>query len=140
METGMLNREISDILASLGHTDELIVADAGFPLPLGVRVADLSLAAGKPTVPEVVQEILKYFSVEKIVLADETRAVSPSCFEKLTGLFGADAQVETMSHSAFKLHSRQVKAVIRTGDFTAYANILLVSGSGDRWYKEKSGG
>jgi len=33
--------------------------------------------------------------------------------------------------------SGQVKAVIRTGDFTAYSNILLVSGGGGRWYLEK---
>jgi L-fucose mutarotase/ribose pyranase (RbsD/FucU family) len=49
-ETGFLNREISDVISMMGHMDELIVCDAGFPIPLGVRVVDISLAKDKPTV------------------------------------------------------------------------------------------
>ncbi|MHC4665637.1 MAG: RbsD/FucU domain-containing protein [Planctomycetota bacterium] len=45
--------------------------------------------------------------------------------------------VETMPHSQFKQRSKTVKAVICTGDFTAYSHVLLVSGAGDRWYVEK---
>jgi len=52
-------------------------------------------------------------------------------------LFGADVPVEWVTHPQIKAMSHQVKAVIRTGDFTAYANVILVSGAGPRWFCEK---
>ena len=41
-ETGAINREIEDALSTLGHTDEIIVCDAGFAIPVGVRTIDMS--------------------------------------------------------------------------------------------------
>jgi D-ribose pyranase len=136
-EIGFLNSDIADALSRLGHMDELIVCDAGFPIPLGVRTIDISLKVNQPTVAEVLTEILKYFSVEKIVLAHETRAHSPTQFACLTGLFDPGVAVETLPHSEFKQRSKGVKAVVRTGDFTAYSNILLVSAGGPRWFVEQ---
>ena len=135
-EIGLLNSEIADVIARLGHMDEMIVCDAGFPIPLGVRTVDIALAVNQPTVTEVLKVLLHDFSVEKIVIADETRAHSPSMFAEIIELFGPGVAVETEPHTAFKQRSRNVKAIIRTGDFTAYSNVLLVSGSGGRWYVE----
>ena len=136
-ETGFLNREISDVLSIMGHQDELIVCDAGFAIPLGVRTVDISLAKDKPTVLELLEELIKHFSVEKLILAEETKNVSPTKFKNIVALFPKDMPVETMPHTQFKQRSAKVKAVIRTGDFTAYSNVLLISGAGDRWYLEK---
>ena len=135
-EIGLLNSEIADVIARLGHMDEMIVCDAGFPIPLGVRTVDIALAVNQPTVTDVLTVLLDDFSVEKIVMADETRAHSPSRFAEIIELFGPDVEVGTEPHTAFKQRSRNVKAIIRTGDFTAYSNVLLVSGSGGRWYVE----
>ena len=136
-ETGIINNDICDILSGLGHTDEVIVCDAGFAIPLGVRTADISLAANKPTVPEVLAELKKHFSVEKLVISEETRKVVPTRFKQLAGAFGKGMPVEIISQNDLRARARHVKAVIRTGDFTAYSNILLVSGGGGRWYLEK---
>ncbi|MHC4477405.1 MAG: D-ribose pyranase [Planctomycetota bacterium] len=136
-ETGILNAAISDVISMMGHMDEMIVCDAGFPIPLGVRTVDIALSKDKPSVLELLAELKKHFSVEKLIMANETKQTSPSRFEAIVGVFGKDIPVETMPHSEFKQHSRTVKAVIRTGDFTAYSNVLLVSGAGDRWYCEK---
>ncbi len=136
-EIGLLNSDMADIISRLGHMDELVVCDAGFPIPLGVRTVDIALAVNRPTVPEVLKELLTVFSVEKIILADETQEHSPNRFAAYLSLFGDSVPVETMPHSVFKERSKGVKAVIRTGDFTAYANILLVSGAGDRWFVEQ---
>ena len=137
-EIGLLNREISDVISGLGHMDEMIICDAGFPIPLGVRTVDLALAVNQPMVMDVLKVLLQDFSVEKIVLADETKAHSPSRFAKIVDLFGSGVEVETEPHTSFKQRSKGVKAIIRTGDFTAYSNVLLVSGGGGRWYVEKS--
>jgi D-ribose pyranase len=136
-ETGIVNHEISDVFSMMGHMDELIVCDAGFPIPLGVRTVDIALAKNKPTVLQLLKELKRHFSVEKLVMANETKEISPARFDAIIDIFGKDMPVETMPHTEFKKHSKSVKAVIRTGDFTAYSNVLLVSGAGDRWYCEK---
>ena len=135
-ETGTINNDISDVLAMMGHMDELIVCDAGFPIPLDICTVDISLAKDKPTVLELLEVLKDHFSVEKLIMANETKETSPTRFKAITDIF-PDVPVETMPHSDFKKHSKTVKAVIRTGDFTAYSNVLLVSGPGDRWYCEK---
>jgi len=136
-ETGFLNQEISHVISIMGHMDELIVCDAGFPIPLGVQTVDISLAKDKPTVLELLEELIKHFSVEKLVMANETKDVSPTRFNAIAGFFPKNIPVETIPHTEFKQRSTKVKAIIRTGDFTAYSNVLLVSGAGDRWYVEK---
>lgn len=136
-ETGLLNIEISDAIAQLGHMDEVTICDAGIPIPAGIRTIDLALKVNQPTTLEVLTEILQHFSVEKTVLAEETQKHSPTIFARLTGLFDKDATMECVPHIEFKQRSKGVKAVVRTGDFTANANIPLVSGAGLRWCVEQ---
>ena len=135
-ETGIVNRDIAAILSEQGHGDLLMVVDAGFAIPLGVEVVDISLSENRPMVMDVLEELNKYFSVEKLIMSKETLQVSPSHFEKVSRAFGENVEVETVDHSELKLLSNEVKAVIRTGDFTAYGNVIMVSGAGDRWYLE----
>ena len=63
-ETGILNRDIAAELARMGHTDRLLIADAGLAIPDSTRVIDLSLAENVPTAVDVLKELLKHFSVE----------------------------------------------------------------------------
>lgn len=136
-EIGLLNSDIADVISRLGHMDEVIVCDAGFPIPLGVRTVDIALAVNQPTLLDVLPVLLGDFSVEKIVLAEEAQTHSPTRFAAITALFGPEVAVEIVPHTAFKQRSRSVKAIIRTGDFTAYSNVLLVSAGGPRWFVEQ---
>ena len=135
-EVGIINRDIAAVLTEQGHGDLLMVTDAGFAIPPEVEVIDLSLSENVPMVLEVLKELEKYFSVEKMYMSEETQEVNPSHFEKVSGAFGSGVEVETLPHKELKRLSREVKAAIRTGDFTAYGNVILVSGAGDRWYLE----
>ncbi|MCP4311272.1 MAG: D-ribose pyranase [Bacteroidetes bacterium] len=137
-EAGMLNRDISAVISEQGHGDLLMVADAGFAIPLGVEVIDLSLKENVPMVMDVLSELSRYFSVEKMYMSKETGEISPSHFKKVSTAFGDNVELEILEHADLKVLSRDVKAVIRTGDFTAYGNVILVSGAGDRWYLENS--
>ena len=114
-ETGTVNREISDVLSTLGHTDEMIVCDAGFAIPTGVRTVDISLTENKPTVPEVLAELRKHLSVETLVISEETKKVVPSRFKELATSFGGEVAVETVTQTELRARARTVKAVIRTG-------------------------
>jgi len=138
-ETGAINRGIDAAISKQGHGDLLMVTDAGFAIPPGVEVIDLSLDENKPMVLEVLEMLKKYFSVEKMIMANETKNISPTLFSNISKAFGDGVPVETIEHSALKEMSKTVKAIIRTGDFTAYGNVILVSGAGGRWKVERAG-
>ncbi|MCX6966317.1 MAG: D-ribose pyranase [Verrucomicrobia bacterium] len=135
-EIGIVNRELARVISEQGHGDLLMVVDAGFAIPKGADVVDISLAENSPMVMDTLEVLKKYFSVEKLIFAHNTKETSPTLFENITRLFGEDVPVEWVSHPQIKELSTKVKAVIRTGDFTAYANVILVSGAGPRWFCE----
>ncbi len=136
-EVGMVNRRIDAALGRQGHMDELMVVDAGFPCPDGVELIDIALSEGVLTILNVLAELRKVHSVERIVMAEETRRHNPSYFEKVAPSFGPGVPIDVIPHTELKHRSRKVKTIIRTGDFTAWGNVLLVSGAGGRWQVEK---
>ena len=136
-EIGIVNRELARVISEQGHGDLLMVVDAGFAIPKGADVVDISLAENNPMVLDTLKELKKFFSVEKLIFAHNTRETSPALFNNITRLFGEEVLVEWVSHPQIKELSTKVKAVIRTGDFTAYANVILVSAAGPRWFCEK---
>lgn len=135
-EIGVLNRELATILSEQGHGDMLMVVDAGFAIPKGIEVLDLCLKKNVPTVIEVLEIISEYFSVEKMIISQETKQHNPTFFNKTSKVFRTEFPAQIISHLDLKKTSKEVKAIIRTGDFTAYANVILISGAGDRWYME----
>ncbi len=136
-EVGIVNRELARVISEQGHGDLLMVVDAGFAIPKGADVVDISLSENCPMVIDTLKELKKFFSVEKLIFANDTKSVSPSLFNSIRKLFGKGIPVEMVTHPQIKEMSHKVKAVIRTGDFTAYANVILVSGAGPRWFCEK---
>jgi len=114
-----------------------MVVDAGFAIPKNADVVDISLTEDCPMVIDTLKELKKFFSVEKLIFANDTKDVSPTLFNNIKKLFGKSVPVEMVTHPQIKEMSHKVKAVIRTGDFTAYANVILVSGAGPRWFCEK---
>lgn len=126
-KTALLNRDVSEVIASLGHTDMLVVCDAGFPVPPGVRRIDLAVTANLPPFLETLKTILTELDVERVIIAEETRQVSPDLFRKIEGLFPG-VPLETLPHVEFKKSAREARAAVRTGEFTPYANIILVCG------------
>jgi len=101
-EVGIINRNIAAAISKQGHQDLLMVTDAGFAIPDGIEVIDISLGVNKPLVPEVLSELKKYFSVEKMIMARQTREVSPSLFDKISKAFGDKMEVEVIDHSELK--------------------------------------
>ena len=123
----LLNQPISAAIAGLGHTDMLVVADAGLPIPRKPRRIDLALTAGVPGFLETLTVILTEMQVEKAIIASEMREVSPDLYSALRELLG-DIPIEEETHLIFKEMTRNARAVVRTGEFTPYANVILVAG------------
>jgi len=133
----LINRNLAKVVAEQGHQDLLMVVDAGFAIPLGVETVDISLSENNPMVLDVLAELRKFHSVEKMILAKQTQETNPTLFNKISTMWGNDIEIEVVDHSELKQISKTVKAIIRTGDFTAFGNVILVSGAGGRWYCEK---
>ncbi|WP_419883545.1 D-ribose pyranase [Peribacillus sp. B-H-3] len=124
---GMLNSHISKVLSDLGHTDTIVIADAGLPIPEGVLRIDLALVPGTPSFIETVKAVSDDMVIEKITLAQEIAEGNPDTLEFIKNSFG-DIEMEQVSHEEFKQKTKQAKAVIRTGEMTPYANCILHSG------------
>ncbi len=115
----------------------MIVCDAGFAIPDGVETIDLSLSANSPTVEMVIDELVKFHSVERLVVARDTEISSPAKVGKVRRCLPEGCPMDVITHAEMKVRAKSVKTVVRTGDFAAYANFLLVSGAGGRWYDDK---
>ena len=124
--SAILNGEINRVLGNMRHTDRICIADCGLPIPDGVEVIDLSLKMGEPSFLSVLDVVLAHFGVEKIFLASETESINPSLYAALRERF-AETPRETMPHEDFKKLTASCRAIIRTGENTAYANLILQS-------------
>ncbi|MBX2999785.1 MAG: D-ribose pyranase [Caldilineaceae bacterium] len=126
-KTGILNAEIAAVVARLGHMDTLTVGDAGLPIPAGPQRIDLVVKPGLPGFLDVVEVILSEMVVEKVIIAAEMERVSPDLRRQLLDRLG-DIPMESVPHEVFKQSTQSSRAIIRTGEFTPYANVILVAG------------
>lgn len=124
---GILNQPISSVIAGLGHTDTLVIADAGLPIPSETQRIDLALIEGVPTFLDTVRAVLTEMEVERAIVAEEMLDASPQVYKALKELLG-DVPIETVTHLVFKERTRSARAVIRTGEFSPYANAILTAG------------
>ena len=124
---GILNQPLSAVVAGLGHMDQLVVADAGLPIPAGPERIDLALKEGLPGFAETLQVILEEVKVESAIVAEEMVSSNPKVYQQLAKLL-VDIPIETIPHVEFKKKTGEARAVVRTGEFTPYANVILISG------------
>ncbi|MCY8513162.1 D-ribose pyranase [Bacillus atrophaeus] len=124
---GILNSHLAKILADLGHTDKIVIADAGLPVPDGVLKIDLSLKPGVPGFKDVTELLAEEMVVEKVTAASEIKTANPQSANFIENQFKKQA-VEYLSHEEFKQLTKEAKAIIRTGEVTPYANCILQAG------------
>jgi D-ribose pyranase len=123
----LLNSTIVSTLSKLGHTDQITIADAGLPIPDHVERIDIALIKNIPGFIETVKAIKEDLVIEKVILAEEIKSQNPLVLESLKELFDG-IEITYVSHENFKVQTEDSKAVIRTGECTPYANVILQSG------------
>lgn len=126
-KNGVLNSEISKVLARMGHTDYIVIADCGLPIPEETKRIDLALSKGVPSFTEVLTTILDDFVVEKATMALEIKTNNGELHNEIES-GGQFKKLEYVTHEEFKMLTKNAKAVIRTGECSPYANIILHSG------------
>ncbi|KAF3997230.1 D-ribose pyranase [Glaciimonas immobilis] len=125
-KTPLLNIALSQLIASLGHGDMVVIGDAGLPVPPGVALIDLALTHGVPSFIDTLKTTLSEMQVEHHIVADALSDQSPELAAEIT-TFGLPDQ-RVVSHAEFKQLTRAARAIVRTGECTPYANIILVAG------------
>lgn len=128
-KNGVLNAPLSKMIASMGHTDKLVICDSGLPIPKNAEVIDLALTSGIPKFKDVINTILEELQVEKVILAEEMLESNKDLYDYIKSTLNGTS-IEKISHEKFKEFYRNEKYIyfVRTGEVTPYANIILVSG------------
>lgn len=131
----LINSEVSYAIAKLGHHDGLTICDAGLSVPAGVQRIDLALTEGTPSFMDTVKAVVSEMEVQTVELAEEFKANSPELHQELENYLagvaadrGKNISVYYVSHDEFKQDTAKTMAVVRTGEFTSYANVILKSG------------
>jgi D-ribose pyranase len=126
-KTTLLQPDLSYIIATLGHLDTLVIADAGLPIPVETVRIDLALTQGIPGAVQTLKVVLDEMQVERVILAEEVKDHNPRFLADVQKLMPR-VPIEFVAHSELKTRTVSARAVVRTGEFTPYANVILVSG------------
>ena len=131
----LLNSRVSSVVSLMGHTDSLTIGDAGLPISDSVERIDLAVKAGLPPFIDVLAVVLKDLCIERVLLAEEIKLKNSAKYKEITNLIdeyrivsGYSVRIDFVSHNQFKKETEKSKAVLRTGEVTPYANIILYSG------------
>lgn len=132
----LLNPELLQLLAAMGHGDEIVIADANFPAAaLGRRLTRMD---GADTTTAI-KAILTVLPLDRFV--DEPAAVmavvdDPDAVPETEGEFqcalneaeGRDIGVERMERFAFYDRAAAAFVILATSETRLYGNIILKKG------------
>lgn len=120
-KSGIINAPLSGYLARLGHTDTVVIADAGLPIPAHVPVVDLAVVLGLPRFGDVLSALLSELVIEECAVASEAG-------EEVRALLPTGVAVREIDHEQLKVEVADASVVIRTGETTSFANFILRCG------------
>ncbi len=127
LKTGILNPSINSLLSRVRHTNTLVIADRGFPFWPEIEIIDISLVDNLPRVLDVVKAVLANFAIGAAFMAEEFKTSNDS--ETQTAFVNALAPlaIQFEPHPLFKTRVPKAIGLIRTGDTTQYANLIIES-------------
>ena len=124
----LLNAQLSQAIASMGHGDLMIVCDAGFPIPSTAWRIDLAIVPDVPDLETVLAPIAENLIAERVAYADTLPKHNAPLLAKIRRLF-AGADFEPIKHETILGEmAAKAKVIVRTGAFDPWGNILLYSG------------
>lgn len=123
----ILNGELSKAVAGVGHTQYLVLCDAGLPIPTGVKMIDLSLVKGKPSLMEVLKAVSEEMVIESFIVASELEMVNSKFLGEIQEVLKG-ISYRTVKHEKFKELTKSSYTIVRTGECSSYANLILVGG------------
>ena len=128
MKTGILNPALNSLVSRIRHTNTLVIADRGFPFWPQVETVDISLVDDIPKVLDVIRAIRANFAVARVFMAEEFLAANSADARREFEAALAGIPLVFEPHDEFKKRVPQAIGLVRTGDTTQYANVIVESG------------
>ena len=122
-KAGLIHPDLLAAIAELGHLDELLVCDAGYPIPADVPRIDLAYRPGMPPFLDVLAALAAELAVGGAVIASEASVELGRAIEETVGV-----TPERIPHAEVKRRATGARVAVRTGEYTPYANVLLIMG------------
>jgi len=127
IKTGILNPAINSLLSRVRHSNTLVIADRGFPFWPMIETVDIALVDNVPTVLAVLRAIRPNFQIGKAWMAREFLKNNPESTRAAFHAALSGIGLAQEPHIKFKQRVPYAIGLIRTGDTTPYANIILES-------------
>lgn len=132
----LISPELLAVLARMGHSDEIVLADANFP---GESFNNRVLRADGLRIPDLLTAILPLFELDAYVqhpfimmAAAESDKLDPevenSYLKSIRITNPATASIERIDRFAFYERTKLAFAVVMTGETAKYGNIILKKG------------
>lgn len=128
-KNGIVNGKLMGALAGLGHTDRVVITDAGLPIPKECEVIDLALVNGIPSFLDTVKAVLNEIIVEEVTMFAPMKEANPQVFQTLNEMMPNQTK-RLLDGNEFIEEVAKAKIVIRTAEFSPCCNMILYSASG----------
>lgn len=126
--SGLLHAELNRVVAAMGHTDTLVIGDVGLPVPPGVPCIDLAVLPGTPSFASVFDAVYAELAVERVTMASEIHARNDAMVALSARLRSEGVATDEVPHDDFKRLCARAVAIVRTGETSPYANVILHAG------------
>ncbi|XP_043237964.1 fucose mutarotase-like [Amphibalanus amphitrite] len=137
-----ISPELLFVLASMGHGDELVLADAHFPTSACCRAGPREVRADGQTIPQLLRSVLQLMPLdtyvgEPVMLmapvpADQDRGVETPIWDTYRTLLdeaeGPRVEIDLLERFDFYKRAKQAFAIVHTGERAQYGNIILKKG------------
>lgn len=137
-KTGILHRDLNELIGSAAHGDFIIVSDAGLAIPSNIWRIELALARDTPDIPTVLRMINAEMIIEKVVVTEERVEYNQPMYQSIRSIF-QETKLEwgRITHQKFLAELLpKAKAVVRTGSFSPFGNTILYPGiDAPEWFK-----
>jgi L-fucose mutarotase len=130
----LIGPDLLHVLHSMGHGDELVVADANFP---GAGLGPRLIRMDGHSLPDVIDAVLTLLPLDdfehaafRMEVDDNPAQKEPVMIEieRIVARHEPNVSVLRIDHPAFFARSRHAFAIVQTGETRFYGNIILRKG------------
>lgn len=140
---GIFNKDLMTAITDLGHTEIIIIGDAGVPVADTSKKIDLAISKDLPSIAQILDLVMDELIFERVVVAEEQKKYNPVHFDTISQLAHKrydTMEIETMPHEEFMAtFLPKAKYIIRTGDLMPWGNVVLQAGIDAKVWFQKDG-
>lgn len=130
--SAQLSPDLLHVLASMGHGDELVIADANFP---AARLARRLVQTTADSTTRLSKAVLTLLPLDEFVAtplglmaAARPQDKDTPALTELSGALASYGTIEQIERDAFYERAAQAFAIVATADARPYANVVLRKG------------